>query len=45
MTTLYPSGYKVKNVNIMHKWVRGEQSQHYSQVVKRIKMSILDTSS
>ena len=22
MSTLYPSGYKVKNVNIMHKWVK-----------------------
>jgi hypothetical protein len=43
MSTLYTRGSKVKNVNIIHKWVKGKKYQHYKQVVKRLKMSILYT--
>jgi hypothetical protein len=24
MSTVYPNGQKIKNVNIMHKWLRGK---------------------
>jgi len=41
MSTLCTSGQKVKNVTAMHKWLKGWTCQHYTQVVKRLKMSTL----
>ena len=35
---------KVKDVNSIHKWLKGEKCEHHTQVVKRVKMSTLYTS-
>ena len=40
MLTLYTRGYKVKNVNIINKWVKVLKCHNYSQVGKRLEMSI-----
>jgi len=32
MSTLYTSGLKVKNVNVIHKWLKIYKCQHYTQV-------------
>jgi hypothetical protein len=45
MSQLYPRGCKVKNINIMPKWLKGYKFQHYAEVVKMLKMSTLYTSS
>ena len=41
ISKLCTSGWKVKNINIIHKWI---QYLHYAHVVKRLKMSMLCTS-
>ena len=40
MLTLYTRGLHVNNVNIINKWVKVLKCQHYSQVGKRLEMSI-----
>jgi hypothetical protein len=35
ISTLYTNGQKVKNINIIHKWSKGQKYQHYTQAVKR----------
>jgi hypothetical protein len=40
MLTLYTRREKVKNVNIIFKWVKLLKCQHYSQGGKRLEMSI-----
>ena len=37
MSTLNTSVWKVNNFNIIHKWLKENKCQHYTQVVKRIK--------
>jgi len=44
MSILCTSGWKIKNVNIIHKWLKGWTILHCTQVVKRLKMSPLYTS-
>ena len=34
---------KVKNVNIIHKWLKDKTYQHCVQVVKRLNMCVLYT--
>jgi len=41
MSTLYTSGPRVKNVNIIHKWLK---CQNNTLLVKRLQMSTLCTS-
>ena len=43
MSTLYTSGPRVKNVKIIHYWLKGYKCQHYAQVVQELKMSKLYT--
>ena len=42
--TLISRRIETKNVNIIHKWLKGSKCQYYAQVVERLKMSILYTS-
>ena len=44
MSTLNPSDNKVKNVNIIHKWLKRSKYQQYEQEDKRFKMLTLCTS-
>jgi len=44
MSTLHTSGYNVKNVKIIHRWLKCKKCQDYIQVVKRLNMSKLYTS-
>ena len=37
MSKLYTSGPRVKNVKIIHYWLKGYKCQHYAQVVPRVK--------
>jgi hypothetical protein len=40
MLTLFTRGLNVNNVNIINKWVKVLKCQHYSQVGKRLEISI-----
>ena len=44
MSILCTSDQKIKNVNIIHMWLKYQKCQHYAQGVKRLKMSTLYTS-
>ena len=54
VSTLYTSGPRVKNVNIIHKWlkcqnytllvIKSYRCHHYTEEVKRLNISILYTS-
>ena len=44
MATLYTSGYKVKDVTILNKWLKGYKCQHYTYVVSMLSISTLYTS-
>ena len=37
VSKLYRSGPRVKNVKIIHYWLRGYKCQHYTQFAKREK--------
>ena len=33
MSILYTSGWKIKNINIIHKWAKGLTCEYYTPVV------------